>query len=554
MDFLNQAMGQVRELFLSMTPAARITALLLLGVIGISLTFLFRQHVAGPDSYLFGGEYLPAREADRAFAAIAQAGLNGAEREGNRIRVPQGQKSVYLAAVAKADALPTNYDTLMDKALDPGPFVDSETRRQRIKTAKERRLALILREWDGIADAKVIYDISPPRGLSRQQQATATVSVRPASGDTLDPQLVNLIQKTVAGAVMGLSPEDVHIANQANGSIYGGGGGSITAETFKDPYFKNRINFERLMKEKIRTLLHYIPGVQISITAELDDTVTRTTESVKPDGEGVALRDSGSEDETTLTKSEEGGRPGLVAQGPSRTGEQANLEKSINKSTNTVHQTDNFVGTTREILKQSGFVPQHVQAAIAIPSNYLVRVWRERNQDAAADAKPDKDMLGLIETNLRDSIKNLITTLLPRQPGKNPYPSVEITVFDSLTPDPIESPTMPRQAMSWASQNMGNLMMGGLLMFSLIMLRSMVKSIPPADPVPELDPSTLPIPREANHNASTTAAPATATEANHRPRLRLNKGPTLKDDLTEIVREDPEAAASILRTWIDNAS
>ena len=66
MDFLNQTIGQVRELFLSMTPAARVTAVLLLGVIGISLTFLFRQHVAGPDDYLIGGEYLPAREADRA--------------------------------------------------------------------------------------------------------------------------------------------------------------------------------------------------------------------------------------------------------------------------------------------------------------------------------------------------------------------------------------------------------------------------------------------------------------------------------------------------------
>ncbi|MCG8449919.1 MAG: hypothetical protein MI725_10110, partial [Pirellulales bacterium] len=37
------------------------------------------------------------------------------------------------------------------------------------------------------------------------------------------------------------------------------------------------------------------------------------------------------------------------------------------------------------------------------------------------------------------------------------------------------------------------------------------------------------------------------------PRLRLKKGTRLKDDLTEIVREDPEAAAAILRSWIENA-
>ena len=393
MDFLNQTIGQVRELFLSMTPAARVTAVLLLGVIGISLTFLFRQHVAGPDDYLFGGEYLPAREADRAFAAIAQAGLNDAERVGNRIRVPRGHKSAYLAAVAKADALPTNYDTIMEKALDPGPFVDSETRRQRLKTAKARQIALILREWDGIEDAKVIYDITPPTGLSRRQQATATVSVRPVLGETLDSQRVQLIQKTVAGAVAGLAPEDVHIANQADGSIYGGGG-SITAATFNDPYFQNRINFERLMEEKIKNLLHYIPGAQVTITAELDDTVTRTTESVIPDGDGVALREFVTDDEITKTTSEQGGRPGLVAQGPQRTGAPKELEKTVSKTTNSSQQTDNYVGTTREIIQQTGFVPKQVQAAIAIPSSYLVRVWHERNQDAAEDAQPDKETLG----------------------------------------------------------------------------------------------------------------------------------------------------------------
>jgi len=552
MDFLNQTIGQARELFLSMTPAARVTGVLLLGVIGISLTFLFRQHVSGPDEYLFGGEYLPAREADRAFAAIAQAGLNDAERVGNRIRVPRGKKSAYLAAIAKADALPTNYDTLMDKALDAGPFVDSETRRQRLKTAKARQIAMILREWDGIEDAKVIYDISPPTGLSRKQQATATVSVRPALGKTLDPQRVKLIQKTVAGAVAGLSPENVHIANQADGSLYGGG--SITASTFNNAYFQNRINFERLMEEKIKNLLHYIPGAQVTITAELDDTITHTTESVKPDGDGVAFREIGTDDERSDTRSEQGGQPGLVAQGPQRSGEPAAVEKTVNKTTKSSHQTDNYVGTTREIIEQTGFVPKQVQAAIAIPSSYLARVWHERNQDAAKDAKPDEETLGLIATSLQDSIKNLITPLLPRQPEKSPYKSVEITIFESLTPDPIERPSVTRQAIAWAAQNSGNMMMGGLTLISLALLRSLVKSIPPSDPVPDLGASTLPFQRETDSAVAATGGTNASAESRGRPRLHLNKGPTLKDDLTGIVREDPEAAASILRTWIGNAS
>ena len=49
MDFLNQATGQIRELFVSMTPAARVTALLLAGVIVVSLGYLFQHHSASQE-------------------------------------------------------------------------------------------------------------------------------------------------------------------------------------------------------------------------------------------------------------------------------------------------------------------------------------------------------------------------------------------------------------------------------------------------------------------------------------------------------------------------
>jgi flagellar biosynthesis/type III secretory pathway M-ring protein FliF/YscJ len=50
------------------------------------------------------------------------------------------------------------------------------------------------------------------------------------------------------------------------------------------------------------------------------------------------------------------------------------------------------------------------------------------------------------------------------------------------------------------------------------------------------------------------AAPSASNRDPNRPRLRLKKGPTLKDDLTELVKEDPDGAAAILRTWIGSAA
>jgi flagellar biosynthesis/type III secretory pathway M-ring protein FliF/YscJ len=80
-----------------------------------------------------------------------------------------------------------------------------------------------------------------------------------------------------------------------------------------------------------------------------------------------------------------------------------------------------------------------------------------------------------------------------------------------------------------------------------------VKSIPPSDPVPDVGPSSLPFPQSGDNEPSTSDDDIATTDKDSRPRLKLNKGPTLKDDLSDIVREDAEAAASILRTWINNA-
>jgi hypothetical protein len=44
MGFLNQTFEQIRDLFASMTPAARITSALLLGVIVCSMGFLFQGY------------------------------------------------------------------------------------------------------------------------------------------------------------------------------------------------------------------------------------------------------------------------------------------------------------------------------------------------------------------------------------------------------------------------------------------------------------------------------------------------------------------------------
>ena len=52
MDFVNKAYAQLSELFRSMTPGTRIAAALLLGVIVVSLVYLFQYQGTSGDEYL----------------------------------------------------------------------------------------------------------------------------------------------------------------------------------------------------------------------------------------------------------------------------------------------------------------------------------------------------------------------------------------------------------------------------------------------------------------------------------------------------------------------
>jgi flagellar M-ring protein FliF len=90
----------------------------------------------------------------------------------------------------------------------------------------------------------------------------------------------------------------------------------------------------------------------------------------------------------------------------------------------------------------------------------------------------------------------------------------------------------------------------GVAMFSLLVLRSIVTSKPTdAGAVPAAGAPGLTLHVEE----PPAGADASDEPANDRPRLRLKKGKSLKDDLVEIVREDPDAAADILRSWIGKA-
>jgi flagellar M-ring protein FliF len=104
--------------------------------------------------------------------------------------------------------------------------------------------------------------------------------------------------------------------------------------------------------------------------------------------------------------------------------------------------------------------------------------------------------------------------------------------------------------MTFLGEYWATLGMIGLGLFSLVMLRSMVRSAPVPTPTPaRVLPGVFPGVTTAEVPASEAARPTPAA----RLRRFQGSGRSLRDELSDLVKEDPNVAANILKSWISHA-
>jgi flagellar M-ring protein FliF len=191
-----------------------------------------------------------------------------------------------------------------------------------------------------------------------------------------------------------------------------------------------------------------------------------------------------------------------------------------------------------------------------VPSSYYARVWRERNPaPAGQEPKPlDVAAVAQIETEVRERIKETVRNLLPPVvEGTNPYPHITVSTFTDL---PTQAPTLPTfaaQAQTWLADNWQTLGMVLLGCFSLLMVRSMVRSTA-GSPAPA--PAAA---ASAGSHGPRLAATHDTEDEEVEPAVALRKrfqssGPDLKAELQDLVKENPDAAANVLRMWIGDAA
>jgi flagellar M-ring protein FliF len=552
MDFLNKAYAQIADLFRSMTPGARITAALLAVIVVISLAFLFTHPIGGPSSDLMHGVPLSADQLPVMEAAFDKANLKGYEVRGTQIFVPRGQESAYMGALADAKALPPNFNTVLQKALsDSSPFENPKEFEQRVKIGLQETLSLAISAMKGIQRAYVLYDSDVTSGLNRKKILTASVTVKPAGSQVLDGEQVISIRNFVAGSIAGMKPENVTVFDQNGRSWYGDSENGGSAED--DRYLKLMQEHEKALKTKILGVLTFIPTVSVETSMVLDPKKGTRTREVKNDPKALAIRVS----EENSSRSQSGGSSGtagaagLRGQEPNRpialTGNGGGGPREEEKESKS--ETVNIAGGQETESETVGMTPKLAKVSVGVPMSYFKKVWQEANPDKGKDGKgPDTAALEQIRSEVFSKIKKVVAPLLP--PAENvadPTELVAVADFQDLAVETPPEPGMAKNLLTWLGNSWSILGMIGLAAVSLLMLRSLIKAVPTSLPsLPASAGLSIETPRSAaaapRENAPTPVAAA---------RLRrFSSGPSLRDELSGVVKEDPDTAANILRNWI----
>ena len=555
MDFLNTALGQLNDLFRSMTVGARITAGLLLAVVVVSLGYLFNHEMAGGDTYLLGGQSFSTSELNAMEGAFSSAGLGGYELEGGRVRIPRSEQAVYVAALAEAQALPMNWNDSMARALeDTNPFMTQKERDERMLLAKQQNLALVLKSMKDVANATVHYDSQKKPGLGQERNATASVVIQLVGGRSLDDQRVEMIRGMVTASFADLSSDKVTISD-LNGRVHSGSSKDGIGEGHDHRYISTKLAFQKEYEKSIYEALAYVPGVTVAANVELEKDLHRTTHSIEHDPKSVpvAVRE-----ETSTSKSESAsprGAPGLTVQQPqpnqaARVGDTARGSTTEEEKSN--REERNLVNSKNVTSEEIGLTPRRVTVSVGIPTSYFEEVWRRQNPTPPGQPPqtPDPKALADIETEETTKIQNHVVPLIPKPTDVlDPTPLVTVSKFHPITPPPIPTPSAAAETMAWLGQHWSTLGLGGLALASLFMLRSMIRSN-----LPESRSTPFNLPRAEAEQQAGKPEQAEAEAKPSRLKRRTASGTSLRDELADLVRDDPDAAANILRGWIGNAS
>ncbi len=568
MNQLNQFMQQMQSLFAGMTSQSKLMAILLTVGIGISSAYLIQGAATGNGAmaYLLDGMVFDDEELVRIQFALGNAGLRGWETVGHQVRIPKSSSDLYYKAITEGKAVPARMGSAVETVLNSNSFLESTM------TTEAKRLAAKLKDLGNrikgmdpmIQDAFVTYD-NERLGFSSDKMKVASVAIKTRGGKELPGEMRLGIIAFLEKSFSGLKQSNIVVV--CNG---------IPTQTSDDPaamqqskyYLLKSQQEEKIRRESERLLVDY-GNVRVGVNAEIDPVASEKSENLTLNEKPVKIQSVSSKKDAKNQRMGTGGKPGTETNSFANKGQSINQTPDQNSETKEQSESEKLVtGSTVTQTEKIGLQIKLVSVSVSIPSSYYRKAaiykWQEANPGKPIKEFPEMNPseLTAIQTETERSIQKKINAILPKvAAGEDKSPRVAVESYQDM---PVPEPpaiSYSERSMEWLSQSWQTLALIGLVGVALISLRSFAKTIPsandsdfergfdlPLDDASDIDLSSL---TDEENDAFDTRSQSENESAP--PRLRTTGG-DIKNDLTAMVRENPDAAATMLRNWITEST
>ena len=548
MDFLAKATQQLRELYEGMTPSARLVTALLTTAIAISLFFLFSNETIS-DAYVYGGQEFSQAELAAMETALGQAGLNDGEIVGNRLRVPRTQKAAYLSAIAKAGAVPLSGKTLSDPNSFGSPFDTRAVSDAREKSRKQKKIEDMLEQ--NYENVSCEYSEVRKNNLTRDLVRSAAVSLKASGSQPLDAQDLRTIQRMVMMAVGSIEPQNIVVVDQNTGESSVGVSPGDISDPVNNRYAMTKKYYEDMWRSKIESRLHDYEDVNVQVNVLLDETladVKQTNEIGTP----VVVENETEKETSESIRQDPAGRPGVVPNTGAANGAESVTTNQNSSSTSSKNResTQSRVGESIQQVEKARLVPKEVSVSIGIPYHYY-RQYYMQTTEPKPTVEPTYSELSTVFKEVEQDVTDIVQPLIL-------LPTTGEDIFDNIVVKPVlKIPDPPKNnndgewydpAKEWLIDQ-GNWQVLGMLVLGLVglfVLRGMVK----ASATPSQDsPAAL---AAGDEPASSVAGGAgDKEEESAKPKRKFSSdGPNIKEELSELIQDDPDTAANVLKQWI----
>jgi flagellar biosynthesis/type III secretory pathway M-ring protein FliF/YscJ len=553
MDVFKQQFARIQEQFAGLTATQRMLTASLVAIMVLTMMLWAR--------YATSSEMVPVLNSSFDDQAIVHATMalkaEGIDSQvtGDRILVPADKHDQALAILSFEQLLPADSKSGFDDIIKmTNPFDTDKKSDLMFTRARAAELSQIIQDWHGVADAQVVINPVYEHHIGESLKPGAVVNIRTRGGEVDVKHMVDSAASTVASATSGMDRSRVSVIidghsykphDDTNGGLADG-----------SELYEQTEQQEQYIEDKIaKGLANYSnPLISVSVNLATQSSVsTKTAYDPKTSVQKESMTDTETDDNNQASA---GGEPGV----------NSNLPMSVNTgggaggtTSNTEHDKTEFtnaIGSVTETVTTPAGQEQVVSAAVGLPRSHFVELYTDMNPGTK---EPDEETLRKWAAPELLRVKRQVQSACGLKTDDNVF-------VDFYADAPVQTVMSEASATGGATGmalmgHVKEIAIGALAMLSLFMVSMMVRKGGPA-PVAVataggpgagfLDTREMPVYDGEDEIAAVVGGGHTAMDGMELDDETM-KSQQVVEQVTTMVKENPDAAASLVKRWLNRA-